>query len=256
MGREGTLNRIRRVASLIRTRVRSDDARALDAAGFELVNRFSRWALPGYLPSKPGKRWFSDADFLRDYDRVVQPSDQRRSAERKYFLRSLLLLADGLPGDTAECGVFHGASSWFICKHFDGSGKVHHCFDSFEGISEPGSADGDYWRRGDSRTSEERTRATLAGFQVELHRGWIPERFGEVADRRFCFVHVDVLLYEPTRDSVEFFYSRMVPGGVMLFDDYGSEMSPGAAKAIDEFVADRPEPLIESPTQQAFLIRR
>ena len=42
----------------------------------------------------------------------------------------------------------------------------------------------------------------------------------------------------------------------MLFDDYGSEMSPGAAKAIDEFVAGRPEPLIESPTQQAFLIRR
>ena len=119
--------------------------------------------------------------------------DHRRSAERKYFLRSLLLLADELPGDTAECGVFNGASSWFICDHFDGSGKTHHCFDSFEGLSEPGSADGDYWRRGDSRTAEEEARATLAGFQVELHRGWIPERFGEVADRRFCFVHVDVL---------------------------------------------------------------
>jgi hypothetical protein len=43
----------------------------------------------------------------------------------------------------------------------------------------------------------------------------------------------------------------------MVFDDYGSEMqSPGAARAIDEFTAERPEPLIKAPTAQAFLIKR
>jgi hypothetical protein len=70
-------------------------------------------------------------------------------------------------------------------------------------------------------------------------------------------VNVDVDLYEPTRDSIEFFYSRLVPGGLLLFDDYGSEMqSPGAARAIDEFMAEGPEPLIKAPTAQAFLIKR
>ena len=55
-------------------------------------------------------------------------------------------------------------------------------------------------------------------------------------DRGFCFVNVDVDLHEPTRDSIEFFYPRMVPGGVMVFDDYGSQMqSPGAARAIEVF---------------------
>jgi hypothetical protein len=49
----------------------------------------------------------------------------------------------------------------------------------------------------------------------------------------------------------------MFPGGVLLFDDYGSEMqSPGAARAIDEFLAQRPEPLIKATTAQAFLIKR
>jgi hypothetical protein len=43
----------------------------------------------------------------------------------------------------------------------------------------------------------------------------------------------------------------------MLFDEHGSRMqSPGAAKAIDEFVAPRPEPLIASPSAQAFVIKR
>jgi O-methyltransferase len=256
MNARGTLYEIRQVASLVRMRLWSKDPRALDTAGYGLVERFARWASPGYQPSKPGKRWFSDTDFLRTYDRLVQPTDHRRSAERKYFLRSLLSLADGLPGDTAECGIFNGASSWFICSHFEESGKVHHGFDSFEGLPEPAPLDGHYWRQGDCRTSEEVTRANLTDFQVELYKGWIPERFEEVADRRFCFVHVDVDLYEPTLESIRFFYPRMVSAGILLFDDYGSAMSPGAAKAVDDFVASCPEPLIESPTQQAFLIKR
>ncbi|MGM3941125.1 TylF/MycF family methyltransferase, partial [Salmonella sp. NW387] len=74
---------------------------------------------------------------------------------------------------------------------------------------------------------------------------------------RYCFVHVDVDLYQPTRDSIQFFYPRMVPGGIMLFDDYGSGMqSPGAARAVDDFMAGNPEPVIDAPTAQAFIIKR
>jgi hypothetical protein len=247
---------VRDIMSLARTRVSSRDVRERDAAGYSLMVRFARWALPGYVATKGGKSWFADAEFFRAYDRLV-PGDLRRSAERKYFLRSLLPLADGLPGDTAECGVWNGASSWFICRHFAGSDKTHHGFDSFEGLPEPAAVDGPYWRRGDCFASEADARANLADFPVNLYAGWIPERFAEVEDRRFCFVNVDVDLYESTRDSIEFFYPRMVPGGVMVFDDYGSEMqSPGAGRAIDEFAAERPEPLIKAPTAQAFLIKR
>ena len=114
-----------------------------------------------------------------------------------------------------------------------------------------------YWRRGDAAATEAVARATLAGFDVELHAGWIPERFSEIVDGDFCFVTVDVDLHAPTRDSIEFFYPRMVPGGVMLFDDYGSGFqSPGTAKAIDDFMADKPESVIASPTAQAFIVKR
>jgi O-methyltransferase len=251
------LGNTRDVLSLLRTRMTSRDVRARDAAGYRLLTRFARWAQPGYVTTKSGKSWFDDHEFFRAYDRLM-PADGRRSAERKYFLRSLLSLADGLPGDTAECGVHTGASSWFICEHFAGSGKVHHGFDSFEGLPEPSALDGAYWRRGDAAATEAEARANLADFEhVQLYRGWIPERFPEVADRRFCFVNIDVDLYAPTGDSIRFFYPRMVPGGVMLFDDYGSaRQSPGAARAVDEFMAGRPERVIAVPTAQAFLIKR
>jgi O-methyltransferase len=249
------LGEVRELIRLAHRRLRSSDPRYRDAAGFALLTRFAGWALPGYVATKGGKAWFEDEEFFRDYDRLM--GDNRRSAERKYFMRSLLALVDGLSGDTAECGINEGASSWFICHHFMGSGKTHHGFDSFEGLPDPVPADGGYWRKGDGVAAEERARENLAAFDVKLYRGWIPERFGEVAAERFCFVNIDVDLYEPTRDSLAFFYPRMVPGGLIVFDDYGSAaQSPGARKAVDELMATRPEPVIESPTAQAFVIKR
>jgi hypothetical protein len=87
-----------------------------------------------------------------------------------------------------------------------------------------------------------------------LHRGWIPERFPDVADERFSFVHVDVDLYEPHRDAIEFFWPRLTQGGVMVFDDYGSAYCPGARRAVDE--AFTPTDIVESPTGQCFVIKR
>lgn len=231
------------------------DPRERASAGAALAARFADRMMPGYVLGEDGKHWFRDEAFLRDFDRVA-PGGNRTSAERKYFLRSLLTLADDLPGDTAETGVWRGSSSWFICDHFAGSGKTHHGFDSFEGLSAPSDADGTYWRTGDLTTGVDVAREVLAGFDVRLYEGWIPERFHEVDEVTFCLVHVDVDLYEPTRDSIEFFYPRLVPGGLLVFDDYGFETCPGARRAVDESMADRPEPVIESPTGQAFVIRR
>ena len=87
-----------------------------------------------------------------------------------------------------------------------------------------------------------------------LHPGWIPDRFPEVADERFSFVHVDVDLYEPHRDAIEFFWPRLTRGGVMVFDDYGSAYCPGARQAVDEAFA--PTDIVESPSGQCFVIKR
>jgi hypothetical protein len=98
---------------------------------------------------------------------------------------------------------------------------------------------------------------TLQGFgNYRLYKGWIPERFSEVADRRFSFVHIDVDLYRPTRDSLEFFYERVIPSGLILFDDYGMKTCPGHRAAADEFFRARPEPIVMLPTGQAFVIKR
>jgi O-methyltransferase len=114
------------------------------------------------------------------------------------------------------------------------------------------------WKTGDLSMPLEVARRNLAGLaHVSLLPGWIPSRFAEVAHRRFCFVHLDVDLYQPTLDSLDFFYERVVPGGILLCDDYGSSACPGAKRACDEFAASRPERRwVHLTSGQGFLVKR
>jgi O-methyltransferase len=221
-----------------------------DAARFRALTRVAQVLVPRYVMTAPEKAWFQDEEFFRAFYAFAE-HDQ--TADRKYTLRELLRLVDDVPGDTAECGVYRGASSWFICDHFRSSGRTHHGFDSFEGLSTPAGIDGSFWTEGDLRVSEEEARRVLAPFDAKLYRGWFPDRFPEVADRTFAFVHIDVDLYQPTLDSLAFFYPRMAPGGIILLDDHGQTTCPGATRAAEEFMSGHPESIVLLTTGQAMI---
>ena len=210
---------------------------------------------PKYIFGERARIWMDDSDFMACH-RSFEPRDTR-SADRKYLLRSLLGLVSMVPGDTAECGVYKGASSYLICRAIEGTGKSHHLFDSFSGLPQPGPTDGTYWSRGDLFMPEEVARRRLSPFRFAVfHIGWIPSMFSDVDHNILSFVHIDVDLYEPTLASLSFFYPRMSNGGIVLFDDYGFSTCPGAKLAVDQFMEDKPERIVHCPTGQAFVIRQ
>jgi O-methyltransferase len=67
-------------------------------------------------------------------------------------------------------------------------------------------------------------------------------------------VHIDVDIYEPTRDSMAFFYPRLNDGGIIICDDYGFKSYPGATKAVDEFLRDKPEKMVALNDGGGFMI--
>lgn len=252
-----------RIARQVRAAFRSVLARDPErrfAGRFELVHAATR-AL-GFQIYNRNVIWRDDPEFLAAWS-AFAPGDDFIS-DRRFILHSMARAAASLPGDTAECGVLAGASSFLICSAMAGRGKSHHVFDSFEGLSAPGAEDRPTdptayaWAEQDLAVPLEVVTRNLARFdQVHYHQGWIPTRFADVADRRFCFVHVDVDLHQPTADSLAFFYPRLVPGGVLLCDDYGYSTCPGAHRAFDELVADKPEGrVVHLSSGQGFIIKR
>lgn len=201
--------------------------------------------------------WLQDSSFHKYLSKFNE--EYGLNKERRWMVQQLLRLIDAVPGDTAECGVFEGAGSYLICKANAASPtfkRTHHIFDSFEGLSAPSPADGAYWHQGDMSRSEGIVRKNLAEFDaLEFHRGWIPERFSQVSEKRFAFAHIDVDLYQPTLDSLRFFYDHMSPGGIVLCDDYGFTTCPGATQAADEHLTDKPETMIALPDGGGFFIK-
>lgn len=223
---------------------------------FYLAERISRIIYKRYRFSEFGRLFLYDDDFIRYYE-SFEGTENYHSFDRKYTLDQLMKLAVSLEGDTAECGAYKGASSFLICCGIKGLQKRHHVFDSFEGISAPIREDGNYWQKGNLACSESVIQENLKEYDfVVYHKGWIPTKFQEVSDRRFCFVHLDVDLYQPTLKSLMFFYERMTQGGIILCDDYGFTTCPGAKKAMDFFFSDKPEEIVSLPTGQGFVMRK
>ena len=215
------------------------------------------WMLvPGYRFHWPNPDWWRHAEF-NDYLQRFDES-QGLNSQRRWWMSQLLRMTVTIAGDTAECGVYRGAGSHMILRA-NARGRLprhHHIFDSFAGISEPDERDGQYWSRGDLSAAENIADEALREFDGKtFYKGWIPQRFAEVADRSFSFVHVDVDLHEPTRDSIAFFYPRIAPGGIFLCDDYGTEFCPGATRACDEFLAEKPEKMLSMPDGGGFFVK-
>ena len=69
---------------------------------------------------------------------------------------------------------------------------------------------------------------------------------------------LDCDLYGSYKDCLEFFYPRLGNGGIILLDEYDDPPWPGCNKAVDEFLADKPERLqrIERQNYQKFFFRK
>lgn len=148
--------------------------------------------------------------------------------------------------------------------------KVVYGFDSFQGfdtsvnseIALGGAPNSEKRLGGFADTSFEHVAAKVRRFGLECHvklvKGYLVNTLADYSRERFCFVHLDVDIYESYKVGLEFFYPRMVSGGVILLDEYNDPPWPGCNKAVDEFLADKPETPreIERDNHVKYFIRR
>lgn len=168
---------------------------------------------------------------------------------RLYVLRQIAIQQQKLHANFAECGVYAGMSMYFVHDLCD---KRFIGVDSFQGVSEPGEFDTDYFKTVKLDLPIERANFILEGCRSpELYAGWIPEVFNQIDNLQYSYVHIDVDLYQPTKNSIEYFWPKIVPGGVIICDDYGSYKTIGARKAMDDFFGK--ENILELPTGQGII---
>lgn len=145
-------------------------------------------------------------------------------------------LADGVPGDLIETGVWRGGVAIFMRAILDAWGDTTRrvwAADSFAGLPAPDAAfpaDADSTLHklkplAVSRAEVEQNFALygLLDDQVRFLEGWFKDTLPTVRDRTWAVVRLDGDMYESTLEALENLYPGLAPGGFCIVDDYAFE---------------------------------
>lgn len=177
--------------------------------------------------------------------------------DRSFTLWQFARQGARLEGDAAEVGVYKGGSAKLIAEALRGSGKSLHLFDTFGGMPEVDPRIDLHKKDDFSDVSLEQVqRLFTPEDHTHFYPGVFPDTSGPIKGKRFSFVYLDADIYASTRDALEFFYPRVVPGGFIVLDDYQGKHTPGVKKALDEFLVGKRELPIITTVAQCVLIKQ
>jgi hypothetical protein len=169
-----------------------------------------------------------------------------------------------LEGGAAEIGTYQGGSAYFIAASF--AARLGHevpleVIDTFAGHP-PGKLSGhDSPVHADetkfAATSYESVVEYLGAFeQVTVRQGDFSTIAPELPEQRYRLVHVDVDLYVPALECLNYFGPRLVQGGIVVLDDYGKPTCPGIRRAAEEYLAAGGFQAWNALTRQLVLVKR
>ena len=162
-----------------------------------------------------------------------------------------------LGGAMAEAGVLMGGSARLICE-VKGTAALH-LFDTFDDPLEevPGTMRGqaaelrDHFGEISGQLSV--VRRLLAPYNgVSIHPGIFPATARGLESERYSFVHLDMDLASSTQAALDYFHPRLMPGGILVGDDYEDPVVSGVFRA---FFAGRRDTVIELPWGQVIVVR-
>ena len=190
----------------------------------------SRRYPPGYgaiAPLADYRPWDVDRQFLKVYERIAQST--MVDVMRCWSLWHLLGQCGNLIGDILEVGVWRGGTGALLRARADSLKPLasRHVFlaDTFYGVVKAGERD-DYYRGSEhADATAQAVRKTMKHVAIgdyTILEGIFPDETGEqIADRRFCFCHIDVDVYRSAQDVLTWVWPRLAVGGIVVYDDYG-----------------------------------
>lgn len=172
--------------------------------------------------------------------------------------------ASKLEGDFVECGVNKGFLSSAIMNyiHWNTIHKKFYLFDTFCGI-EKSLVSKEEIALGRIKESEstysECYKEVKNNFEeyknVILIRGSVPSTLRNIRIHKVCYLSIDMNNYKPEIAAVEFFWNKIVHGGIILLDDYAYFGYLPQKKAFDAFAHKKRVEILSLPTGQGVIIK-
>jgi O-methyltransferase len=233
----------------------------------------AQWGTPSY-DADYMRVWFHNTDFLKD-ERFLRAYAEGansnhglgNSGEDLHIEWRILVCvwaayhAAQLEGDFVECGTNTGIMSLAICNYLDWNsiGRRFFLFDTFEGIPVEQIAKDEahaFTQNSSYRQVYEIAKANFAPYKnARLIRGKVPSTLKDVEIERVAYLMLDMNILFPEREALAFFWDKLVPGGIILFDDYGWSGYHLQKESHDAFAASKGAKILNLPTGQGMLLK-
>lgn len=170
-------------------------------------------------------------------------------------------IAKNLDGDFVECGVYRGGYSRGIIHYidFEKLNKKFYLLDTFCGLPEKYilSEEKQIGRKpGGYEECYEAVKQTFKDFHnVEIIRGAIPDILPLAKIERIAYLSIDMNSVIPEIAAAEYFWDKIVKGGIIVLDDYGYSGYLPQKNAFDEFARKKKVVILQLPTGQGIIIK-
>lgn len=155
----------------------------------------------------------------------------------------------GTPGAFVECGVYRGGTAGVLANQAMKANRDLWLFDAFAGMPPAHEKDDQHARdiEGQFVGSEAQTRRILERIGIDpklvhLEVGWFDDTYPKADTGPVALLHIDCDFYDPVKLTLETFWPRVVEGGYIVINDYGS--FGGCRVATDEWLASIPEDVV------------
>lgn len=154
------------------------------------------------------------------------------------------------PQAIVECGTWRGGMAAGMMA-VAGTERHYHFFDSFEGLPPAKEIDGEkaitFQQNVDHPGFYNNCTASIEEFmelmqrqsvpaeRIHVYKGWFNQRLPDYPGDPIAILRLDGDWYESTIECLEALYPRLVPGGVVIIDDYDDYQ--GCSRAIHDYLS-------------------
>lgn len=169
-----------------------------------------------------------------------------------------------LPGDFVECGVLRGLTSAVLCRvlNFERHQGAFWLFDTFNGLAARYASADEFSLWNQAYRSPEfaglfsSVQQRFAEYpNVKVIQGIVPDVFKHQIPQAISFLHIDMNAALAERLALETLYPLVIPGGVILLDDFGWKFHRAQMEAARDFFDQQGLKVMELPTGQGVVMK-
>ncbi len=214
------------------------------------------------FPSANYTPWMGDKDFLEIYNQIKQNTlvDIYRCYELWQLVQKTSLLNP--TASILEVGVWRGGTAAIMATQLSkvNSSASLYLADTFIGVAKAGVNDDFYIGGEHSDTSQKLVEDLLQKTNyshIKILKGIFPEDTAHSisSSEQFALCHIDVDVYSSAKDVLEWVWDKMIPGGLVIFDDYGFHSCTGIVKLVEEYRLHTDRHIIHNLNGHAIMIK-